>query len=110
MNQSGNIDPQHTADPSQTDAGASSQSEGTTYERLLCILFDLAVLKAYAGQPFSRFVYHDGVLETMDDRKKFELLALLKEFVAETGVRTSLRDPIRNASRSRRQKIRIRTA
>jgi uncharacterized protein YydD (DUF2326 family) len=86
MNQSGNIDPQHTADPPQTDAGASSQSEGTTYKRLLCILFDLAVLKAYAGQPFFRFVYHDGVLETMDDRKKFELLALLKEFVAETGV------------------------
>lgn len=86
MNQSGNIDPQHTADPPHTDAGASSQSEGTTYKRLLCILFDLAVLKAYAGQPFFRFVYHDGVLETMDDRKKFELLALLKEFVAETGV------------------------
>lgn len=48
MNQSGNIEPQHTADPSNVDAGQSSQSEGTTYKRLLCILFDFAVLKAYA--------------------------------------------------------------
>ena len=86
MNKSGNIDPRHTADPPKTDAGASSQSEGTTYKRLLCILFDLAVLKAYADQPFFQFVYHDGVLETMDDRKKFALLKLLKEFAAETGV------------------------
>jgi uncharacterized protein YydD (DUF2326 family) len=86
MNKNGNIDPRHTADPPKTDAGSSSQSEGTTYKRLLCILFDLAVLKAYADQPFFRFVYHDGVLETMDDRKKIALLKLLKEFAAETGV------------------------
>ena len=86
MNKNGNIDPRHTADPPRTDAGQSSQSEGTTYKRLLCILFDLAVLKAYSDQRFFRFVYHDGVLETMDDRKKFALLSLLKEFAAETGV------------------------
>jgi uncharacterized protein YydD (DUF2326 family) len=86
MNQNGNIDPQHTADPSNVDAGQSSQSEGNTYKRLLCILFDFAVLKAYAKSEFFRFVYHDGLLETMDDRKKVELLQLLKEFADETGV------------------------
>ena len=86
INKSGNIECRHTADPPKTDAGQSSQSEGTTYKRLLCILFDLAVLKAYSDQAFFRFVYHDGVLETMDDRKKFALLKLLKEFATETGV------------------------
>jgi uncharacterized protein YydD (DUF2326 family) len=86
MNKNGNIECRHTADPPKTDAGQSSQSEGTTYKRLLCILFDLAVLKAYSNQAFFGFVYHDGVLETMDDRKKFALLNLLKEFAAETSV------------------------
>ena len=88
MNQNGNIDPKSTADPPKTDAGQSSQAEGNTYKRLLCILFDLAVLKAYSKKAFFRFVYHDGILETMDDRKKVALLKLLMEFTAETGVQS----------------------
>jgi uncharacterized protein YydD (DUF2326 family) len=88
MNQNGNIDPKYTADPPKTDAGQSSQGDGNTYKRLLCILFDLAVLKAYAKKSFFRFVYHDGILETMDDRKKIALLTLLSEFSAETGVQS----------------------
>lgn len=85
-NASGNIEPEHTADPAAVDAGTSSQSDGSTYKRFLCILFDLAVLKAYSKESFFRFVYHDGILETMDDRKKVEMLHLLHEFSAETGV------------------------
>jgi len=88
MNQNGNIDPKYTADPPKTDAGQSSQGDGNTYRRLLCILFDLAVLKAYSKKPFFRFVYHDGILETMDDRKKIALLKLLAEFSVETGVQS----------------------
>lgn len=88
MNQYGNIDPKYTADPPKTDAGQSSQGEGNTYRRLLCILFDLAVLKAYAQKAFFRFVYHDGILETMDDRKKIALLKLLTEFCAQTKVQS----------------------
>src|ERR1035437_2386745 len=85
-NQNGNIEPEQTSDPYNVEAGQSSQGDGTTYKRLLCILFDLAVLKAYAKKHFFRFVYHDGILETMDARKKIELLKLLKEFAEETGV------------------------
>ena len=33
-------------------------------------------------------MYHDGILETMDDRKKVALLRLLMEFTAETGVQS----------------------
>ena len=55
---------------------------------MLCILFDLAVLKAYSKKAFFRFVYHDGILETMDDRKKIALLKLLTDFCAETNVQS----------------------
>ena len=47
----------------------------------------MAVLKAYSKESFFRFVYHDGILETMDDRKKVEMLHLRHtSFSAETGV------------------------
>jgi uncharacterized protein YydD (DUF2326 family) len=34
----------------------SSQSEGTSYKKLICALFDLALLKIYEAMPFFRFV------------------------------------------------------
>jgi uncharacterized protein YydD (DUF2326 family) len=60
----------------------SSQSEGTSYKKLICTLFDLALLKVYETMPFFRFVYHDGVLEGLDDRKKIALLELVREQTA----------------------------
>jgi uncharacterized protein YydD (DUF2326 family) len=58
---------------------ASSQSEGTSYKKLICALFDLALLKVYETTPFFHFVYHDGVLEGLDDRKKIALLEVVRE-------------------------------
>lgn len=60
----------------------SSQSEGTSYKKLICALFDLALLKVYEDAPFFHFVYHDGILEGLDDRKKVALLAVVREQVA----------------------------
>ncbi len=57
----------------------SSQSEGTSYKKLICALFDLALLKVYETAPFFHFVYHDGVLEGLDDRKKIALLEVVRE-------------------------------
>lgn len=57
----------------------SSQSEGTSYKKLICALFDLALLKVYESAPFFHFVYHDGVLEGLDDRKKIALLEVVRE-------------------------------
>jgi uncharacterized protein YydD (DUF2326 family) len=57
----------------------SSQSEGTSYKKLICALFDLALLKVYEAAPFFHFVYHDGVLEGLDDRKKVALLDVVRE-------------------------------
>jgi len=68
------------------DAGkATSADLGHTYRKLLCIAFDLAVLRAHLDQKFPHFVFHDGVFESLDDRKKANLLAVIREY-AELGV------------------------
>lgn len=68
------------------DAGkATSAGLGHTYRKLLCIAFDLAILRAHLDDKFPRFVYHDGVFESLDDRKKANLLAVIREY-ADLGV------------------------
>jgi uncharacterized protein YydD (DUF2326 family) len=60
---------------------ASRQSEGKSYKQLLCALFDLSILKAYEDAPFYHFVYHDGILEGLDDRKKRVFLEVVREVI-----------------------------
>lgn len=68
------------------DAGnATSADLGHTYRKLLCIAFDLAVVRAHLDDKFPRFVYHDGVFESLDDRKKANLLKVIREY-ANLGV------------------------
>lgn len=59
---------------------ATSADLGHTYRKLLCIAFDLAVLRAHQKDKFPRFVYHDGVFESLDDRKKENLLAVIRRY------------------------------
>lgn len=59
---------------------ATSADMGHTYRKLLCIAFDLAVLRAHSTDKFPRFVYHDGVFESLDDRKKENLLAVIQRY------------------------------
>lgn len=61
---------------------ATSADMGHTYRKLLCIAFDLAVLRAHLNDKFPRFVYHDGVFESLDDRKKTSLLKVYREYSA----------------------------
>lgn len=70
------------------DAGnATSADRGHTYRKLLCIAFDLAVVRAHLDDKFPRFVYHDGVFESLDDRKKVNLLKVIREY-AELGAQS----------------------
>lgn len=64
---------------------ATSADLGHTYRKLLCVAFDLAVLRAHLDVEFPRFVYHDGVFESLDDRKKENLLTVLRQH-AELGL------------------------
>jgi uncharacterized protein YydD (DUF2326 family) len=61
----------------------TSQDRGHSYHRLLCALFDLAVLRALDKTPFYHFVYHDGIFEGLDNRVKLRLLALIREIIGE---------------------------
>ena len=63
------------------DAGnATSADKGNSYKKLLCIAFDLAVLRAHLDDAFPRFAYHDGVFEALDDRKKENLLSVIRQY------------------------------
>lgn len=64
---------------------ATSADLGHTYRKLLCIAFDMAVLRAHLDDKFPRFVYHDGVFESLDDRKKKNLLTVIRRY-AELGL------------------------
>ena len=64
---------------------ATSADMGHTYRKLLCIAFDMAVLRAHLDDKFPRFIYHDGVFESLDDRKKEILLAVIRRY-ADLGI------------------------
>jgi len=63
------------------DTGAETGgAHGTSYKKLLCIAFDLALLRAYIDVPFPRFVYHDGALEQLEMRKREKLLGVMRDY------------------------------
>ncbi len=61
----------------------TSEAEGTSTKKILCAAFDLSLLRAYSKNSFFRFVYHDGILEGLDDRKKIKFLEVVKKYVNE---------------------------
>jgi uncharacterized protein YydD (DUF2326 family) len=65
------------------DSGNSTSADlGHTYKKLLCIAFDMAVLRAHSEGSFPRFVFHDGALESLDDRKKLNLIDVMRRYSA----------------------------
>ena len=66
---------------------ATSADLGHTYRKLLCMAFDLAILRSHLDVKFPRFVFHDGAFESLDDRKKENLLATLHEY-ADLGIQS----------------------
>jgi len=82
-NDSGNLDfAVQTLDRSIAER-ETSEAAGTSYRKILCACFDLTLLSVYAKEPFYHFVYHDGVLEGLDNRKKVNLLELVRDVCAE---------------------------
>ncbi len=82
-NQAGHIE--FKAEILDESGNATSADLGHTYRKLLCVAFDMAVLRAHVDDRFPRFVYHDGVFESLDDRKKENLLAVIRRY-AELGL------------------------
>jgi len=63
----------------------TSADKGFTYQKLLCIAFDMAIIRAHIEDRFPRFIFHDGVFESLDDRKKENLLAVIRRY-SEFGI------------------------
>ena len=57
---------------------STNQDEGTTYRKLLCIAFDLALILAHDGKGFPMFVYHDDALGSLDNRKRMNLRDMMR--------------------------------
>lgn len=78
VNKQGNIE--FSADyQNPNDLIKTSEAQGTTYKKLLCVAFDLSLLINYSDKSFYKFVYHDGVLEGLDDRIKSRYVNLVKD-------------------------------
>ena len=84
-NQAGHLE--FKAEILDESGNASSADLGHTYRKLLCIAFDMAVLRMHLDDKFPRFVYHDGVFESLDDRKKEKLLTVIRQY-AELGLQS----------------------
>jgi uncharacterized protein YydD (DUF2326 family) len=59
---------------------STSEADGTSYKKLLCVAFDLAIIRAHLGGAFPRFVFHDGIFELLDPRPKMNLLASMRAY------------------------------
>lgn len=64
----------------------TDEAGGTTYKKLMCMAFDLSVLIVYSKASFYRFVYHDGALETVEDRKRILFIQMVRKVCSEYGL------------------------
>lgn len=78
MNSQGGLD--FTAEFIGDTGIATSGDRGTSYKKLLCIAFDLAMLRTHLDVAFPRFVYHDGALEQLDPRKREKLIGVFRQY------------------------------
>ena len=86
LNDEGNLEFEANIVKDEETGLITSQGKGTSYKKFLCAAFDLAVLETYHNKSFFRFVYHDGMLEGLDNRKKIKFLALVRRFCNEFGL------------------------
>ena len=84
QNQDANVE--FEADYQTTTQVTTSEADGTSYKKLLCVAFDIALLVSYSSHSFYRFVYHDGVLEGLDDRVKQRLITVTQRICEENGL------------------------
>ncbi|PPK53553.1 uncharacterized protein YydD (DUF2326 family) [Marinobacter persicus] len=78
VNQQGHIE--FLAEILDDDGNSTSADLGHTYKKLLCVAFDLSILRVHLGGKFPRWLYHDGIFESLDNRKKENLLEVIQEY------------------------------
>lgn len=86
INEAGNLEFNvRTLDRTDGDR-ETNEGAGFSYQKILCACFDLALLHVYASSSFIRFAYHDGIFEGLDNRKKVNLLNLIRRICASSGL------------------------
>ncbi len=70
----------------ENEVDITAEGKGNTYQKMLCISFDIAVLVAYHKHSFYRFVYHDGALEGLDNRKKTNFINVIRRYCSENNL------------------------
>jgi len=55
-------------------------NDGFSYTRTLSAIFDFTLLVIHSDESFYRFCYHDGLLESLDDRVKIKLIDQMRNF------------------------------
>ena len=85
VNKNGHLD--FSADILDEKGNSTSEDIGHSYRKLLCVAFDLSILRAYLDCHFPHFVFHDGVFESLDDRKKQNLIRVIERY-ADMGVQS----------------------
>jgi uncharacterized protein YydD (DUF2326 family) len=86
VNQSGNLEFYTKTIDQKVSERETSEASGTSYKKILCACFDLALLSVYASDRFYHFAYHDGIFEGLDNRKKVSLLELIRRVCDEKGI------------------------
>ncbi len=86
LNQEGNIEFNAEILKNEKTLETTSEGEGTSWRKILCAAFDLSVLRAYTSSSFFRFVYHDGILEGLDNRKKSNFLEVVRDYVRDYDI------------------------
>ena len=95
-NKTGNVE-FHTEVAPDENAEATAEGYGNTYYKMLCVAFDLAILATYSQNNFFRFVYHDGVFEGLDNRKKDLFIKVVRDYCHRYGLQyifSSIEDDI----------------
>lgn len=52
----------------------TSVDKGHSFNKVMAACFDVALLTHYSSSEYYRFAYHDGLLESLDDRVKLRLI------------------------------------
>lgn len=86
VNMEGNLEFGHHITKDSLAKLETSEGSGFSYQKMLCVCFDLALLCSFSGEPFYRFVYHDGMFEALDDRRKNRMVAKIRSLIADYGI------------------------
>lgn len=96
VNGQGNVE--YTADYiDEVNKLVTAKSGGYTYYKILCACFDMAILSHYSSRSFCKTVYHDGVLECLEQRKRRKYIDVVRELSNSSNVQyimTAIQDDV----------------